>query len=81
MRPAALGSHLKELHPAARINSALSAQNFHTCRAKRVFPDVHAAGKNELEFVSPCAAKFSEAFFYECYSIISSMLPAMVNHS
>ena len=54
-RPASLGSRLRGLHPAARIISAPSAQKFHTCRASRVFPDVHAAGKNKLDFI--CAVR------------------------
>ena len=54
-RPASLGSRLRGLRPAARIISAPAAQKFHTCRARRVFPDVHAAGKNRLDFI--CAVR------------------------
>ena len=54
-RPASLGSRLKGPHPAARIISTPSAQKFHTCRARSIFPDVHAAGENDFDFI--CAVR------------------------
>ena len=54
-RPASLGSRLRGLRPAARIISAPAAQKFHTCRARRVFPDVCGAWVRLSQTRNACA--------------------------
>ena len=54
-RPASLGSRLRGLQPAAAHSLCARAHNSHVCGLRRVFPDVHAAGKNRLDFI--CAVR------------------------
>ena len=41
---------------------ALQAHNAHVCEPRSIFADVHAAGKNALNFICACGRKLCEAF-------------------
>ena len=56
------GRSVEGVHPAARIICAPTAHKFHTCRARSIFPDVHAAGENDFDFICACGRKLCEAF-------------------
>ena len=36
----------------------------HVCEPKSIFADVHAAGKNDLNFICACGRKLCEAFLH-----------------
>ncbi|MDD6985736.1 MAG: hypothetical protein PUI53_00430, partial [Butyricicoccus porcorum] len=43
--------------------SAKKADSLHTCRPERIFPDVHAAGKNNLNGFRACGRETLRDFF------------------
>ena len=55
-RPTSLGSRLKKL----RLAAAHSLRS-HVCEPRSIFADVHAAGKNVLNFLCACGRKLCEA--------------------
>ena len=39
------------------------ADSLHTCRPECIFPDVHAAGKNDLHLFRACGRETLQGFF------------------
>ena len=49
--------------PAARTSCPPKADSLHTCRPECIFPDVHAAGKNDLHVFRACGRETLRGFF------------------
>ena len=72
-RPTALGSRLKRL----RLAAAHSLRS-HVCEPKSIFADVHAAGKNALNFICACGRKLCEASSTGCGSVSPETEPFLL---
>ena len=51
------------MRPAARTSCPPKADSLHTCRPECIFPDVHAAWKNDLHLFRACGRETLRGFF------------------